>query len=144
MIKSNTKTITCKSVLYSSQTEDKCVELGIQNMQKFYAIALTNGRPDLTTKNHWIKIIHWTHFFLLINNIFFILKYFEYIFKHKYILIEYKSIFFEWQNSYKRKINIAYKNVFLQHFSNHKYYFFHYISMISQLKLTLQNVYIGA
>ena len=51
------------------------------------------------------------------------------------MLIEYNYIFFEWQNSYKTKIffwlnknmysfldkeNIEYKNVFLQHFSNHK------------------------
>ena len=56
-------------------------------------------------------------------------------FKYKYILIEYKYIFSEWQNLYITKIfffslniniynfldkkNIEYKNVFLQHFSNH-------------------------
>ena len=32
-----------------------CVEVRIQNMQKFYAISLTNGRPDLTTENNWIE-----------------------------------------------------------------------------------------
>ena len=31
------------------KSSDKTV---IQNMQKFYAISLTNGRPDLTTENH--------------------------------------------------------------------------------------------
>ena len=81
-----------------------CVEVRIQNMQKFYAISQTNGRPDLTNENslnkkislntfffHWIKIYYlyekkssWITFFL-------------------YILIEYKYIFFEWQNSYKQK-----------------------------------------
>ena len=57
------------------------------------------------------------------------------MFDYKYMLTEYNYIFFEWQNSYKTKIffwlnknmysfldkkNIEYKNVFLQHFSNHK------------------------
>ena len=65
------KTTTCKNVLHSSQAEGKrecqnslmrfnmfytCVEVRVQNMQKFYAISLINGRPDLTTENHWMKI----------------------------------------------------------------------------------------
>ena len=29
-----------------------CIEVRAQNMQKFHAISLTNGRPDLTTENH--------------------------------------------------------------------------------------------
>ena len=33
-----------------------------QTMQKFYAISKTNGRPDSTTENHWIKKIHWKYF----------------------------------------------------------------------------------
>ena len=48
-----------------------CVEVRIQNMQKFYAISLTNGRPDLTTENHWIKKIYWTHLSWLNKNIYF-------------------------------------------------------------------------
>ena len=32
-----------------------CVEIRIQTMQKFYAISLTNVRPDFATENHWIK-----------------------------------------------------------------------------------------
>ena len=103
------------------------VEARIQNMQKFHAISLTNGRPDLTTENHWIKKFHWAHFFWL-NNIYFHTK--KTPFEYKNFL----NIFFEWQNSYKTKIffwlnknmhsfldkkNIEYKNVFFQHFSNH-------------------------
>ena len=40
-----------------------CIEARIQSVQKFHAISLTNGRPDLTTENHWIKKFHWTPFF---------------------------------------------------------------------------------
>ena len=29
-----------------------CVEARIQNMQRFHAISLKNGRPDLATENH--------------------------------------------------------------------------------------------
>ena len=67
-----------------------CVKIRIQTIQKHYAISLTNGRSDLTTENHWIKKFHWRKEIK--------------IFKYKYILTEYKYIFFEWQNSYKTKI----------------------------------------
>ena len=74
------------------------VEARTQNMQKFHAISLTNGRPDLTTENHWIKKFHWAHFFWLNNNIYFHTK--KTPFEYKNFL----NIFFQWQNSYKTKI----------------------------------------
>ena len=77
-----------------------CVEVKIQNMQEFYAISLTNVRPDLTSENHWIKKFHWTHFFWLSKNIFHIQK--KNPFRH-YILIEYRYIFSEWQILTKEK-----------------------------------------
>ena len=57
-------------------------------------------------KNISLKTIFF-FFFWLNKKIFFIRKKIRLnikIFKHKYILIKYKYIFFEWQNSYKTKI----------------------------------------
>ena len=50
------------------------VQITTQNMQKFYAISTTNGRPDLTTENHWVKKFHWTHFFCVNKDIFYTKK----------------------------------------------------------------------
>ena len=107
-----------------------CVEVRIQNMQMFYVISLTNGRPDLTTENYWIKKFHWTHFFWLNKDIFFIRQKTPVGYKN-FLNI---SIFWLNENIFslndeiltKQKLieckykNIEYKNVFLQHFSNHK------------------------
>ena len=85
-----------------------CVKVGIQNMQKFYAISLTNGRPDLTTENHWIKKFHWTHFFWLNKKYIFYTKKnpvgFKIFLNKSVFWLNINYIFFEWQNLYIRKI----------------------------------------
>ena len=42
-----------------------CVRMQI--LQKFYAISLAKGRPDLTTENHWLKKFHWLFGFFGMN-----------------------------------------------------------------------------
>ena len=71
---------------------------------------------------HWIKKII-EHILFDWTEIYFLHKkksvWLEIFFKHKYILTEYKHIFFEWQNSYKRKI-FFWLNINIYSFSDKK------------------------
>ena len=69
--KTNLSSNTVKSELV---LQNMLKNMRIQNMLKFYVISLTNGRPDLTIENHWIKKFYRVQFCWLNKGTFFIWK----------------------------------------------------------------------